>query len=144
MHAIFEKCFVFSPDRAKPKSPITHLEAARPVANHQRLRINASRRPQNVPEWVRETDLYALAVKDGSIYEISHSAGTRRGRRSAKALSLASATNTLPAADKVPEIGGVQEQPDTDEDLGLSEESSEGDDSSDKPAPKKGRKKGTK
>lgn len=35
-----------------------------------KLIVRSMRNPQNVPEWVTETDLFAVAVKDGVIVEV--------------------------------------------------------------------------
>lgn len=67
MYAIFKKAFSFrmpSADMAKANIP--------GVVRHKR--INPSANPIQVEPWITETDLYKLAVGDGSIVEVRQSA----------------------------------------------------------------------
>jgi hypothetical protein len=87
---ISRKCFTFRMnDRKRPE---TGTEVGVVILQSQHLHtIRASSNVQQLPPWVKDTELYQLAVKEGSLIEVS--------RATKKALERVAAAGAGPDAN---------------------------------------------
>lgn len=65
MYGIFKKAFHFTEDEIS-ESPLTKLQTRRIV---RQIRIQPSVTAQEVPDWVKDTDLFKYGEADGNIEE---------------------------------------------------------------------------